>query len=799
MSQPEASSPREPRPALRLLAGLLATLVLAGLTVASIWAVLPPSPKPADAPTNEFSAARAYTHVQKVSQEVHVAGSPEAASVRSYLVSTLEGLGLRVEQWEGTGATDNLGGYAMAHVHNVIAVLPGTNPTGRVFLVAHYDSAQVSHGANDDGVGVATLLETARALVRGPAQRNDVVFVFTDAEEACLCGAEAFVHRHDLARAGGVVLNVEARGANGPSVMFETNAGNAGVVGVYAEHAEHPVATSFAVEVYRILPNDTDFTPFRESGRFTGLNSAYIDGVAAYHSPDDTAAAMNQGSLQQHGDNALALTRAFAAADLHTLSQPSAGDLTYFPLLGYLVHYPGSLVWPIAGAALLAVAVLFVLVRRRRLATVGQLIGGFFAALLPLVLAPIAAQALWAALVALRPDYAPLIDPWRPGWYRVGVIALVLAVLGGWFGLLRRRVSGWALATGGLAWLAVLGLALAAFTPGGSYLAAIPALAVAVAGIVALAVPGRPLVGLAVLTVGAGLSVLVLAPTVLMFFPALGLATGGAAALFAMMAALTLLPVLEHLYPAPVKPSPVLDSGLWETEPRDRHPLWVATPALVAAVLAVAAVGVGLATDRFDATHPTRTHLMYALDTDNATAHWVSLESDPVAWTRQHVQAPGDLSAGFPLLPDDAWIGPAQAAALPAPELTTVSNITAGDRRTVELLIKPQREVRLVYLQVRGAGVLEATADGRAVRVDGGSTGVDPFGLLFHAPPATGLSVRLVVQGTAAFQVRVIDGSDGLEQLPGFHPRPTGVGVLGSHTSELVVVAKTYDIDVPTA
>ena len=45
-----------------------------------------------------------------------------------------------------------------------------------------------------------------------------------------------------------------------------------------------------AVEVYRILPNDTDFTEFRESGRFTGLNSAYIDGSAVYHSPEDRPA-----------------------------------------------------------------------------------------------------------------------------------------------------------------------------------------------------------------------------------------------------------------------------------------------------------------------------------------------------------------------------------------------------------------------------------------------------------------------------------------------------------------------------
>lgn len=64
---------------------------------------------------------------------------------------------------------------------------------------------------------MSAVLEAARALTEGPRLRNDVVFVLTDAEEACLCGAEAFVGQHPLAADGGVVLNLEARGSGGPS------------------------------------------------------------------------------------------------------------------------------------------------------------------------------------------------------------------------------------------------------------------------------------------------------------------------------------------------------------------------------------------------------------------------------------------------------------------------------------------------------------------------------------------------------------------------------------------------------
>ena len=47
------------------------------------------------------------------------------------------------------------------------------------------------------------------------------------------------------------------------------------------------MASSFAVEVYRALPNDTDFSVLLADGGFTGLNTAYIDGAAAYHTPQD--------------------------------------------------------------------------------------------------------------------------------------------------------------------------------------------------------------------------------------------------------------------------------------------------------------------------------------------------------------------------------------------------------------------------------------------------------------------------------------------------------------------------------
>jgi hypothetical protein len=765
--------------------GLLTLAALAALTVLSLWAVLPPAPRGADEPPAEFSAARAFAHVERVGAQVHVAGSPAAADVRSYIESTLQGFGLQPQVQEAVGADDSLGGYAMARVRNVVAVLPGTAPTGRVVAVAHYDSVQVSYGGNDDGAGVGTLLESARALTQGGVRpRNDIVFLLTDAEEACLCGAEAFVGQHPLGAAGGVALNFEARGSAGPAIMFETSRGNADVVGEYGAAVPYPVATSFAVEVYRILPNDTDFTPFLDSGRFTGLNTAYIDGSAAYHTPEDKPSYMDQASLQHHGSNALALLRAFGAADLTDLSRPSAGDSTYFPVLGFLVRYPGWLVWPVAVAGLGAVVALAWVARRRAVARLGWTFAGFGLALVPLLAAPVLAQLLWTLMVAMRPGYREMLDPWRPGWFRLAVVALVAVVVLTWYGLLRRRPGppprqrGWELAIGGLGLLAVLGLVLAAATPGGSYLAAVPAIAGGIAGIVALSAR-RAWVSALALGLGGAVAVVVLAPTVLLFFPALGLATGGAGALVAAMLGLALLPVLESLYP-----------------PADAAPsrLRGAAPGLVAGVLAVACFGVGLAVDRFDAAHPAPTQLMYALDADAGQARWVSADTVPSEWASQYVVRREDLSVAFPPLGEDLWTGPAQAASLAPPALSVEADETSGGRRTVTLLVRPQRSVRLVYLKPLGARVLVATVDGRAVDPD---VLTDDFGLLFHAPPADGLRVTLVLDTTGPVRFRVMDGSDGLTGLPGFTPRPPGVGVEGSHDSELVLVAKEFTVPLP--
>jgi hypothetical protein len=754
--------------------------LLLGLTAWSVAALQPPAPAPADAPATEFSATRAFSHVQDIAAGAHVPGSAATDRVVERLVDTLAALGLDTRVQNAVGAVRTASGETrMARVRNIVGVLPGTDSTGRLFLTAHHDSVETGPGAADDAAGVAAVLESVRALVAGPRLRNDVVVLLTDAEEACSCGAEAFAASHPLASAGGVVLNLEARGNGGPPIMFETSPGNADLAEAYGTAAAHPVASSFAVEVYRALPHVTDFSVLMADGDFTGLNTAFIDGAAGYHTSQDVPERLDRGTLQALGDNALATARELGGRDLATLAAPGADDATYFPVLGELVRYPVGLVWPLTGAALVAVGLLALVAHRRGISSLRRTAAGALLATVPLVMAPLAAQGLWALLVAVRPGYGQLLDPWRPGWFRLATVALLVGVVLWWYALVRRRVGAVPLAVGGLIWLAVLAAVLAAVAPGGSYLAAWPALAGALAGLLA-AVASSPVVRLVTALLSGGVAVAVLAPTVALFFPALGLSTAAAPSAVATLLLLATLPALDLLFP---DPEGERDRGSW---------LPVAAVPATALTLAAACTVVGLRVDRFDAGHPVPSRLAYVLDHDTGQASWVSTERTPGAYTAGYVGSRFALPADHPHLGGDVWSGRAEPADLAAAEVETVSDTVLGSRRELTVRVTPQRPgVRMLVLDLRvdGGAVVAGRVAGRTVPEQ--ELGRERAWIVFHAPPEGGLQATFGIEGDGPVDLRVIDGSDGLEGLPGYEPRPDGVDAAGSHSSDVVFVSGT--------
>jgi hypothetical protein len=126
--------------------------------------------------------------------------------------------------------------------------------------------------------------------------------------------------------------------------MFETSPNNRLLIAQFAAAAQYPVANSLSYEVYKRLPNDTDFTIFKGQG-FTGLNFAYLEGPTHYHTQLDNPQNLDQRSLQHDGSYALSLTRYFGNLDLNQNRLAGDGtkaDAVYFNILGFsFVHYSG--------------------------------------------------------------------------------------------------------------------------------------------------------------------------------------------------------------------------------------------------------------------------------------------------------------------------------------------------------------------------------------------------------------------------------------------------------------------------
>src|ERR1035437_3277480 len=146
---------------------LALVLLIAGL---GYYAGQPPRPVPAVASPELFSAERALAHSQILSRESHPAGSEALERDRDYILDQLKRCGIEAEIQRETIIT----GHALSYVENVLGRIPGTNNNGSFILTAHYDSVYSGPGAGDDGSGVITMLETARALMAGPRLQNDI-------------------------------------------------------------------------------------------------------------------------------------------------------------------------------------------------------------------------------------------------------------------------------------------------------------------------------------------------------------------------------------------------------------------------------------------------------------------------------------------------------------------------------------------------------------------------------------------------------------------------------------------------
>ena len=460
--------------------GVAALAAGVALAVWAWWLERPPAPLSLDAPAEVVSAARARIHLERIAAKPHMPGSADHARVREYLVAELEELGFEVEIQTATWVQNRGAVVRAVTVRNILARRRGSDSTGGVALVAHYDSQQLGAGAGDDGSGVAAILEAMRAVGESGPLRNDVYVVITDAEELGLIGARAFVADHPWWSRITVLLNFEARGSSGQALMFETNSENGWVVGEFGRADPQPSGSSLFYEIYQRLPNDTDFSVFKRAG-VTGLNFAIAEGAEVYHRTTDSLDNLSMASLQHQGMHAAALTGHFANLDLSGVTR--APDITYFRVgrLG-LVRYPTSWVLPLSLLTVaLAGAIAWRGVRRKQLA-VGGIVVGLLLVPAAAALAVAFAWGMWRSVRGFHHEIGSIVgrELYAEGWYMGAIVCFCVAVAGALLALGRRWFDVASLTLGaGIVPLAIA-VAAALYVPGVSMLFLWPVVALLV-------------------------------------------------------------------------------------------------------------------------------------------------------------------------------------------------------------------------------------------------------------------------------------------------------------------------------
>jgi hypothetical protein len=202
-------------------------------------------------------------------------------------------------------------------------------------------------------------------------------------------------------------------------------------VAAWAENARNPFGGSFAIEIYKRLNNDTDFTMLKQSGA-PGLNFAPIGNSYAYHTPLDTPGRLSDDTIRTTGDNAVAIADAL---DTQDVNRRSSDWTLFFDVGGLGAVAAGS--WAVGGLAALALvagtgAWVRMFLAARRVAGLGHLLATTLWALAALIATfALMLAAAWG-LRAAREVY----HPWYAHPDRFFAL-LVAAGVCGWLGISR--------------------------------------------------------------------------------------------------------------------------------------------------------------------------------------------------------------------------------------------------------------------------------------------------------------------------------------------------------------------------
>lgn len=641
-----------------------------------------------------FSTDRALAHVKEISKEQHGVGFPGHSRVREYIISELQKLGLQTTTQEGYTAGDWAN---LSKATNILARFKGKEDGKALLLLSHYDSSpHSSFGASDAGSGVATILEGIRAFIAQNRQpKNDIIILISDAEELGLNGADLFVKEHPWAKEVGLVLNFEARGSGGPGYMLmETNRGNANLIKEFIKaDPDYPVANSLAYSIYKMLPNDTDLTVFREDADIEGFNFAFIDDHFDYHTALDTYERLDRNTLAHQGSYLMPLLHHFSEADLTKMK--SLSDYIYFNIPVFkVVSYPFEWIWPMFGLACLLFLVLLLHGFKKKVLNAKDILKGFAPALIVLAVNGLVGFYSWTFLKWVYPEYQDILHGFTYNGHAY-IFAFTLFSISTCFYVYHKfRVVKTAnlLVAPILLWLVICGLI-------GEYLQGAAFFIIPLYGVlVALYILINQKNPNAFLLVFLGLpAIFIFSPFIKMFPVGLGLKMMVAATLFTTLLFFLLLPVF--------------------TRYRNKGAL-----ATLCFLLFLGFMVSAHFNSEFDQDAPKPTSLLYVMDVDTQEGQWATYENVLSEWTEQYLGnekiVPEKLaentisskySSGF------TYTAAAPLKKISPPRIEILKDTVHNDNRVLELCITPQRNVNRLEIFSNDIPIAKAVVNGIAL------------------------------------------------------------------------------------
>lgn len=527
---------------------LILFLVIAISAVLGYKSLNPSTPNYDD--LSKVNVKNQVNHIENIAKEPHSIFDVEAKErVKNYLVKELESLGISPKLYKYNNIyvdrTDT-----NEDIENIYAEVKGKSDS-YIMLVTHYDSSHAkkeryaekdgSFGAADAGYALSTILETLRVIKEENVElKNGIKVLITDGEEYGLLGAKEAVKEEEVFKNVNYLVNIEARGTKGPAVMFETSPNNSSLVDLYS-NSDSPFSYSITPEIYRLLPNATDFTVFLEN-KIPGINISVLDGLENYHTPNDNIDNISEKSLQHYGDQVLPVVKEFVNNDKYSNSDSlkSNNDAIFFVLGNGFIKYSKTINICLLAIIILGIIFLYKKFEIKKLSSTLKYTGLntlfiFIAMFVTYILIRI------VAIVNNRPfklTYLPLMK------HEYLIIIAVLAIVLISYIMFIRKVSNNfkernEFVIGSLVLLLTLSILLTVLLPGGSYLTVFPTLLIVVFTIIKTMINNKYISY--VMLVPIALILVLYVPTIYLFNCALTLGALSVNIMFVMIAYISLL------------------------------------------------------------------------------------------------------------------------------------------------------------------------------------------------------------------------------------------------------------------